>query len=506
MKQPQLDHSLFGPVKLAYRLWFILLVLNVSFGCVGHRHTGWNRNAILPLNSLPKKAAKYTDGMVLIPGGTFTMGADTYFSPTEKDTTLLPGDPPSRYSVSDYYISDHEVTNAEYGEFITWVKDSIHISNGNTHKLIYTYRRDSIILSIPVYPDTMAFLKYGSYMSNEPMSQLYFSHPVYKDYPIVGVNWQQAMAYCHWRSMQLQRIVKSSGMLKKGDSLAVLEFRLPTEAEWQYAAIAQIGRAKYENINDRRIYPWDGLWLLDKKSNYLANFGNIIDDNGIYAKYYVNDGAFLSAKVKSYPGNDFGLYDMAGNVAEWTIYETCVMNTDLLNEYGYNPDFDELFDHRCFGHFEPPKRSTGEKRFLDSIRSATKVSADETAAQALEKIIARNHLYARFAHKHNDLNMLSGIQGVYPQTSTTTSDSLTQLFRYLDSTSQYRLKEAAQTELQNERVFAKNPNPRTVKGGSWADGLAYIMCANREAFSEDKSSCRIGFRVAMSRVYNKVKR
>jgi formylglycine-generating enzyme required for sulfatase activity len=386
------------------------------------------------------------------------------------------------------------------------VKDSLHnASGGSVGSLSYTYRNDTAVLTIPVYPDTLEYARSYTRMYYEPMVASYLSDPAYKDYPVVGVTWRQAMAYCHWRSVQLQNTVKAAGQLKKGDSLAVLKFRLPTEAEWEYAALANIGRAKYEDINERRIYPWNGFSATGKKNKYLANFGAISDENGVWAKYHADDGAIGPAKVKSYPPNDFVLYDMAGNAAEWTIYETSVMNTDLLFEYGYNPDFDEMWDHRCYGHFQPPKRTGRELRLLDSIRMLTRILPTENLEQALQKIIERNHMYARFAHQHQDLNMRPGDNRVYPAMPRNSSDSLTYLFRYLDSALNYQLNEAAKLERQNAVVFAKNPHPRTVKGGSWADGLAYIMCANKEAFSEDKSSSRIGFRVVMNTVYRRVK-
>lgn len=147
-----------------------------------------------------------------------------------------------------------------------------------------------------VYPDTLCWIADFTYSFNEPWTQMYFWHPGYDEYPVVGVNWKQATAFCVWRTQLLNNYLQ-----KKGEPV-VMDYRLPTEAEWEYAARGGIKQG---------IYPWGGLYTRNDKGCFLANFKPL---RGRYA----DDGGATTMSTASYAPNDFGLYDMAGNVAEWT--------------------------------------------------------------------------------------------------------------------------------------------------------------------------------------------
>ena len=151
--------------------------------------------------------------------------------------------------------------------------------------------------SIPVYPDTTAWIKDFSYSYNEPMHNDYFWHDAYTDYPVVGVSWEMASAFAHWRTMYKNNYQKT---LKKGSRVA--NFRLPSEAEWEYAARGGMQSATY---------PWGGPYTMDSEGCFLANFK---PNRGDYAA----DDALYTVEAKSFWPNDYGLYNMAGNVAEWT--------------------------------------------------------------------------------------------------------------------------------------------------------------------------------------------
>lgn len=148
---------------------------------------------------------------------------------------------------------------------------------------------------VPVYPDTTCWVNDFKNSYNDPYLQNYFSHPAYNAHPVVGVSWQQAVAFCHWRTEYL-----NSSLSKKGQK--VMTYRLPTEAEWELAS-----RSKQKTGR----FPW--------KSNKTSTEGGCY-----YANYkpskggYTNDGHLITSKVASYPPNDYGIFDMAGNVAEWT--------------------------------------------------------------------------------------------------------------------------------------------------------------------------------------------
>jgi len=148
-----------------------------------------------------------------------------------------------------------------------------------------------------VYPDTLVWIRDFTYSYNEPYTDNYFAHPAYDDYPVVGVDWEQAFAFSIWRTEQLNKYLKSQG---EGQ---VQDYRLPTEAEWEYAARGNL---------DLNPYPWGGPYTRNKEGCFLANFKPMRGN-------YVDDGALITNPVGSYAPNEYGLYDMAGNVAEWTI-------------------------------------------------------------------------------------------------------------------------------------------------------------------------------------------
>jgi len=163
---------------------------------------------------------------------------------------------------------------------------------------------------INIYPDTLTWIHDYAYAYNDPMTTKYFWHPVFDHYPVVGVNWSQAKAFCIWRTQ-----LKES--FSKGNSSEVVnDFRLPTEAEWEWAARAG---------NSLSPYPWGGPYTRTAKGCFLANFKPMRGD-------YSADGGATTTIVGHYPANDFGLYDMAGNVSEWTL--------DAYDESSYNFTWD----------------------------------------------------------------------------------------------------------------------------------------------------------------------
>ena len=156
----------------------------------------------------------------------------------------------------------------------------------------YIYEEDDL----EIYPDTTVWIKDFNYSYNEPMHNDYFSHPAYQDYPVVGVSWDQAVAFCVWRTSYKNSYQKAS------NKPLVNYFRLPTEAEWEYAARGGIPSG---------IYPWGSPYLLNDRGCFLANFKPLRGD-------YSSDQAMYTVEARSYLANDYNLYNMAGNVAEWT--------------------------------------------------------------------------------------------------------------------------------------------------------------------------------------------
>ena len=166
---------------------------------------------------------------------------------------------------------------------------------------------------ICIYPDTLVWRRDFQFSFNDPMLHMYFSHPGYAEYPVVGVTWEQAHAFCNWRTM----------LFNSHSSIPAQEYRLPTEAQWEYAARG--GRKM-------AMYPWGNNYARDGKGCFLANFK---PSRGAYN----DDTGTTTTKVAQYRPNDFGLFDMAGNVAEWTnsAYQTSSNTTvhDLNPDYSY---------------------------------------------------------------------------------------------------------------------------------------------------------------------------
>ncbi|MFM1879330.1 MAG: hypothetical protein RLZZ241_2196 [Bacteroidota bacterium] len=149
---------------------------------------------------------------------------------------------------------------------------------------------------ISIYPDTTVWIRDFEYSYNEPMHNDYFWHDAYSDYPVVGVNWNQAKAFCNWRTK-----FKNDDQRSRGKQ-AVNQFRLPTEAEWEYAARGGI---------EGGTYPWGGPYVISDTGCFMANFKPQRGD-------YAADQALYTVEAKSYEPNDYNLYNMAGNVSEWT--------------------------------------------------------------------------------------------------------------------------------------------------------------------------------------------
>ena len=343
-------------------------------------------------------------GMVFVPKGTFTMGAN------DGDVPYAHTTPKKLVTMHAFHMDQTEITNNEYRQFVHWVRDSIgrtllaeamvegyeyieETADGEflenpylnwdaalnwanddeeielvleemylpleerimgrkefdsrawSHQYSWvdkspaaqksnrfdpetgTYRegfsRQNLVhnADVYVYPDTLAWMHDFSYTFNEPMFDTYFWHPAYGEYPVVGVNWDQATAFCNWRTNL--RLDQLTPYQQKYET----EFRLPTEAEWEYAA-----RGSREHM----IYSWGGPYSRNSKGCFLANFKPVRGN-------YIADGYTFTAPTVSYWTNDYGLYNMSGNVSEWTstpFEPTASMFVSDMNPF-YTFDADE---------------------------------------------------------------------------------------------------------------------------------------------------------------------
>jgi formylglycine-generating enzyme len=331
-------------------------------------------------------------GMVFIPMGSFTMG------PSDQDIAYAQNAISKTISLPAFYMDETEITNNQYRQFVFWVRDSLahnllyalderHMIDedefGNpldpplinwrqrirwdgeeereilselylpeherffrrreidSRKLIYRYHiidlnraarraerqtpRQEFVREYQthIYPDTLAWIHDFSYSYNEPMTEYYFWHPTYDHYPVVGVNWSQARAFTIWRTQYL-----NSYLAGRGRPFA-MKFELPSEAEWEYAARGGL---------DLNPYPWGGPYIRNDDGCFLANFKPLRGN-------YIDDGGFQTVIVGHYPPNDYGLYDMAGNVSEWTrnAYDESfyIYGHDMSMDYQYEAQPDD---------------------------------------------------------------------------------------------------------------------------------------------------------------------
>ncbi len=341
-----------------FLLGFTLFVL--LFSSCGRRESG----QLVGVQDRPSWGGINPYGMVYVPSGYMHMGQD------DSDIFHEYIKRPKAVSISGFYMDDTEITNNEYRQFVYYVRDSIaHVMlddvyeddnidweaeidwedeslddmfyqgdmmlNGkrelNTERLEYTYdwfdwpraakstrgtvtNRNELINkeTVKIYPDTLVWVRDFSYSYNEPYTRNYNWHPAFDDYPVVGVNWKMAKAFSHWRTQYYNAF--------SGSAVNTEEFRLPFESEWEWAA---------RGGHERTTFPWGSYYARNAKGCPLANFkpgrGNYGEDGGMY-----------TVKADAYFPNDFGLYNMAGNVSEWT--ETAYFPYAYQVEHDLNPN------------------------------------------------------------------------------------------------------------------------------------------------------------------------
>lgn len=244
----------------------------------------------------------------------------------------------------DLIFSTDEFPDANYAE----VMDSMYLHvdetfDGkrilNANKLTFAYytfdneaaarnkgkKRKNYITreELHIYPDTAVWVKDFNYSYNDPMHQDYFAHQAYNDYPVVGVSWKQAKAFCNWRTQKRNKFIGS-----KKNGISEPHFRLPSEAEWEFAA-----RGGYEYAK----YPWGGPYTFSDRGCFLANFKPQRGD-------YALDGALYTMEGKSYNANGYGLFNMAGNVSEWT--NTAYNADSYYLGSTMNPNVEDKSNHR----------------------------------------------------------------------------------------------------------------------------------------------------------------
>lgn len=473
--------------------------------------TGWNLND--PKNGgyqvMPYEEQETGPGLVLIEGGTFTMGR------SEDDVMYDWNNVPRRVTVSSFYMDETEVTNSNYREYLYWTS---RVFNSN-YPQIYT----------KALPDTLVWRNKLAY--NEPYVKYYLRHPAYNDYPVVGINWLQATDFCKWRTDRVNEFIlvregiidwnptpsdadyfntdtylagKWTGQVKTPlpdlnpsgngernvkieDGIFLPDYRLPTEAEWEFAAYGLIGNTTLELIYHRRIYPWNGHATRNPDDKYRGQeLADFVKGAGDYMGVAgdLNDAADVTAPVYSYWPNDYGLYGMAGNVSEW------VMDV-------YRPlTPDDEFEFRPFrgNQYQTQVKDQDGIVIQDSLQYAFNgVDSDivSVPGQVKYRDVDKNHKEDNLAERRN-----------YHE-----SDERSFEDGDVASSIYYGEGESAKTNHPNGKIMYETGTTTLIsdethvyKGGSWKDRAFWMSPGTRRFLEEHQATDYIGFRCAMTRV------
>ncbi|SFC83522.1 gliding motility-associated lipoprotein GldJ [Algibacter pectinivorans] len=551
---------------VAFKVLLVLALAVASTSCKkssssknSSRATGWNindRDGGFQYNT-DFKEQETSPGLVFVEGGTFTKGR------VQDDVMHDWNNSPNQQHVQSFYMDETEVTNAMYMEYLDWIKRVYPPSDENFRAIYHGALPDTL-----VWRNRLGF--------NEVMTDNYLRHPGYGEYPVVGVSWIQAVEFANWRSDRVNEYnLEKAGYIKRGAKITDVDseqtfstdtyinaptltyggneeiingdgrskrntrtdadgnetgiyatretgiispkYRLPTETEWEYAALGLSEIRSYNLYRGRKKYPWDGQYTRSGKrkirGDQMANFKQGKGDYGGIAGWS-DDGADITNEVKSYDPNDFGLYDMAGNVAEWVadVYRPIV--DDEFNDFNYYRG--NVYTKNALNEDGTVKIVTSDDIVYDTLSNG-KVIARNLPGEILQVPVDENETYLRTNFdKSNEINFRDGdrrssrnyesfnddegVDGEEVSTTrqmynspkhTITRDSLGNIVREYDK--------------GNNRTSLINDEVRVYKGGSWKDREYWLDPAQRRYFPQDMATDYIGFRCAMSRVGSKSK-
>ncbi|MCG2429548.1 gliding motility lipoprotein GldJ [Aequorivita xiaoshiensis] len=547
--------------NLALKLFVAALAATVFVSCNksrdykdSSRATGWKLNSKEGgFQYDPQFNEQETGpGLVFIEGGTFTMGR------VQDDPMHDWNNTPNQQHVQSFYMDETEVTNLMYLEYLDWLKKVFPPSNEN-------YRR----IYEGAVPDTLVWRNRLGF--NEVMTNNYLRHPAYAEYPVVGVSWVQAVEFSKWRTDRVNEMIlenegvtsrnaryevepgetfstetylnaptktyggndsitrggkKSEAIAKRSkdstnlfiqrqDGMLLPAYRLPTEAEWEYAALGLVGLREYNAYRGRKKYPWEGQYTRSGKRRSLGDqMANFKQGSGDYGGIsgWSDDGADITAQVKSYAPNDYGLYDMAGNVAEWVadIYRPII--DDDFNDFNYYRG--NVYTKNAIDENGQVKVVTMDSIVYDTLSNG-RIIARNLPGEILQVPVDEKDTYLRtnFSKADNrdfrdgdkeSTRYYQSFQNDFGETGDDTKRMYNAPVHnvYADTTGQL------------DRVYDKSNNRTTLisnevrvyKGGSWRDREYWLDPAQRRYFPQDMASDFIGFRCAMSRVGSKSKK
>ena len=543
-------------LKSLKRLSYVFIVMLVIASCGGgnntSRATGWDINS-------KKGGFQYNvdfdeqetgPGLVFIEGGTYTKGQ------VQDDVLHDWNNTPNRQHVMSFYMDQTEVTNLMYLEYLDWL-EYVFPTEEERYRQIYE----------GALPDTLVWRNQLGYV--EELTTNYLRHPAYAEYPVVGVNWLQAVQYAEWRTDRVNEYILEresyvqkdvrftnvdanstfttaaylkrpetvygglmdsisgkSAEVRKGDSIVKVyagvekgillpSYRLPTETEWEYAALALVGDREYNNYRGKKKYPWSGEYTRSSErrteGDQLANFKLGKGDYGGIAGWS-DDGADITIQVKQYPPNDFGLYDMAGNVAEWVadVYRPIV--DDEANDFNYYRG--NVYLKNVIGEDGKAEIIAPDEMVFDTLPNGkillkrmpgelNQVAIDEEETFLRQNFSESDNRNYRDGDTESSRSFAAGrpdplVNNERPETSKMydaplspqlTTDENGNLLLNVDTSSK-------RTTLITDEV-------RVYKGGSWKDRAYWLDPAQRRYLPQYIATDYIGFRCAMSRLGSK---
>ena len=536
---------------ITLRLLLVVALFTSLTGCKkssrsgnSSRGTGWQINAKqggFQYNT-NFKDQETAPGLVFVEGGTYTMGK------VQDDVMHDWNNSPNQQHVQSFYMDETEVTNLMYLEYLDWIK-RVYPPTEDNFKKIYS----------GAVPDTLVWRNRLGY--SEMMVENYLRHPAFRNYPVVGVSWIQAVEYANWRSDRVaEKGLQEKGYLKRDSNLTdtsaesnfnidtyinaptstfggnedvlkggkrkikidsegneiniyanretgaiQLKYRLPTESEWEYAALGLTELRNYNIYRGRKKYPWDGQYSRSGKrknrGDQLANFKQGKGDYGGIAGWS-DDGADITNEVMSYGANDFGIYDMAGNVAEWVadVYRPVV--DDEFSDFGYyrgNVYTKNLLDN-----------GTVQVIGIDDIQYDTltngRLVANGLPGQLVKVAVDSAETYLRTNFdKSNNINYRDGDRASSRTFDDFDDEESTNESETFDMYNSPVLKKdgVLAYDESNDRTSLINDEVRVYKGGSWKDREYWLDPAQRRYYPQDMATDYIGFRCAMSRVGSK---
>ena len=540
-----------------FRWSFIALFSLSMLGCSkssskygnSSRGTGWQINAKeggFQYNTRFKEQ-ETAPGLVFVEGGTYTMGK------VQDDVMHDWNNSPNQQHVQSFYIDETEVTNLMYLEYLDWIK-RVYPPENPEFEDIYN----------GILPDTLVWR--NRLGSAEILVENYLRHPAYRNYPVVGVSWLQANEYAKWRSDRVgEMVLQKEGYLERGahiptesvtatnnfnldtyvnvpnqtfkDSLGThlggkgnrrndtligyasretgliqIKYRLPTEAEWEYAALGLTGIREYNIYRGRKKYPWNGQYTRTGerkiKGDQLANFKQGKGDYGGIAGWS-DDGADITNEVMSYDPNDFGIYDMAGNVAEWVadVYRPIV--DDEFNDFAYYRG--NIYTKNALSE-DGSVKVIGTDNFEYDTLTNGKIIAKSLPGQLAKIPVDVDETYLRTNFdKSDNRNFRDGDKQSsryfddFEEGEDLDSDVTRKMYdspkHIVGANSDGTMNR--EYDKSNTRTSLVNDQARVYKGGSWKDREFWIDPAQRRFYPEDMATDFIGFRCAMSRVGSK---